>query len=283
MREKNKKILKYILASIPLTVIYYILLANILYFGKDAQLLKANRIRAKILDSIELNYTSVDSSIKVLQARDGEIYRMIFGAQPLETLYDEESGEEISIERATALASEVQFCIDSIKGNLAYLGSSARNIPSVVPVENFHLNKLGASMGKKVNPFLKSVVWHPGLDIHGEIGDMVLAAGDGVVEKASTYEDKNEGRVLIINHLNGYRTKYAHLDEILVKVNDTVKVSQRVATVGSTGRSLTPHLHYEVILGQRHLNPSGYFFGSLQPAEYSRAIHISENSGHSLD
>ena len=77
-----KRIIMYFLASISLAVIYYVLGANIIYFGDEARLLKENRARAKYLDTLDAKFVTLNGNLKSLQERDAGIYRSIFGADP---------------------------------------------------------------------------------------------------------------------------------------------------------------------------------------------------------
>ena len=277
-----KRIIMYFLASISLAVIYYVLGANIIYFGDEARLLKENRARAKYLDTLDARFVTLNENLKSLQDRDAGIYRSIFGADPAKDLYREDVGQDIDIATALAMARDVEVSIDSIRSNLSYLGSSQENIPSIIPVEGCGIESIGASLGRKMNPLIKSVVWHSGVDIAAEAGSKVIAPAEGVVTTVIR-GDRTEGDIVEIDHLNGYGTRYCHLDSIAVKRGDTLSRGDRIACVGLTGKTIAPHLHYEVLFNGKRANPVCWFFASLKPDEYSHALHKAENSGQSLD
>ena len=277
-----KRIIMYFLASISLAVIYYVLGANIIYFGDEARLLKENRARAKYLDTLDARFVTLNENLKSLQDRDAGIYRSIFGADPAKDLYREDVGQDIDIATALAMARDVEVSIDSIRSNLSYLGSSQENIPSIIPVEGCGIESIGASLGRKMNPLIKSVVWHSGVDIAAEAGSKVIAPAEGVVTTVIR-GDRTEGDIVEIDHLNGYGTRYCHLDSIAVKRGDTLSRGDRIACVGLTGKTIAPHLHYEVHFNGKRANPVCWFFASLKPDEYSHALHKAENSGQSLD
>ena len=279
---KANKIIWYFLGSVVLAVIYYVLLANIVYFGDEASLLKENRSRAKALDTIQAKISILSDELKALQSRDAGIYRSIFGADPAKDLYKEDMGQDIDIKTALAMAKGVEVSIDSIRSNLSYLGSSSENIPSIIPVEGCGKESICASIGRKINPLIKSVVWHSGVDIEAEAGTPVIASAEGVVTSVIR-GDRTEGDVVEMDHLNGYSTRYCHLDSIAVKRGDTLSRGDRIACVGMTGKTIAPHLHYEVIFNGKRANPVCWFFASLKPQEYSHALHKAENSGQSLD
>jgi murein DD-endopeptidase MepM/ murein hydrolase activator NlpD len=98
---------------------------------------------------------------------------------------------------------------------------------------------------------------HLGIDIAGRPGTPIRAADDGYVVMAGR-DTWGYGNQVVIDHGNGYWTRYAHLQKISVKAGDVVKKQQQIGTMGSTGRSTGPHLHFEVIQGGVRRNPQGF-------------------------
>lgn len=98
---------------------------------------------------------------------------------------------------------------------------------------------------------------HTGLDIEGDYVDPVYASADGVVE-VSGWNSGGYGLQIVINHGNGTKTRYAHNSKMYVKVGDEVKRGQVIAMVGTTGRSTGTHLHYEVYINNKRVNPLPY-------------------------
>jgi murein DD-endopeptidase MepM/ murein hydrolase activator NlpD len=121
--------------------------------------------------------------------------------------------------------------------------------PTVSPVRGL----LNSGFGPRRDPFTGDPAFHEGLDISTRRDEPVLATADGVVIKSGWIGDY--GNAIEIEHATGYRTLYGHLDEILVREGQTVKRGEQIGLVGSTGRSTAPHLHYEVRLGKRLVNP----------------------------
>lgn len=97
---------------------------------------------------------------------------------------------------------------------------------------------------------------HNGIDIGADTGTDVFAADGGVVVYAAPCG--GYGNYIVIDHGNGFRTAYGHLDEILAENGDTVKAKQLVGRVGSTGNSTGPHLHFEVKSGETFIDPLDY-------------------------
>jgi murein DD-endopeptidase MepM/ murein hydrolase activator NlpD len=98
---------------------------------------------------------------------------------------------------------------------------------------------------------------HLGIDIASRTGVPVLAADDGYVVMAGR-DTWGYGNQIVIDHGNGYLTRYAHLQTILIKAGQSVKKQQKIGTMGTTGRSTGPHLHFEVIQGGVRRNPLGF-------------------------
>ncbi len=107
--------------------------------------------------------------------------------------------------------------------------------------------------GMRNDPFSGKLEMHKGMDFAGKKGSSVIAVASGVV----TWSGKRYGygNLVEINHGNGYVTRYGHNEEILVKVGDSVQRGQTISKMGSTGRSTGPHVHFEVLLNDRQVDP----------------------------
>jgi biotin carboxyl carrier protein len=135
---------------------------------------------------------------------------------------------------------------------------SSGEIPSHFPLPaEYRDNITWGHNQTAIHPINKKKVAHQGVDIAAPLGTNVFAASVGTVKKAELLE--GWGNLLIIEHGAGYTTHYAHLKEFRVKKGDKVTKGQVVATVGSTGQSTGPHLHYEVRKEGSVLNPSDYY------------------------
>ena len=113
-----------------------------------------------------------------------------------------------------------------------------------------------SGFGVRVDPFTSSPAMHTGLDLHGEIGDIVRATADGKVTAAGW--SGGYGRVIDIDHGNGLSTRYGHLSSIDVRVGQSVRNGQIIGKVGSTGRSTGPHLHYETRVRGAAVDPQKF-------------------------
>ena len=130
------------------------------------------------------------------------------------------------------------------------LTSNPQNLPTMWA----HLGKINNEFGFRRNPFGgRSYEFHSGMDIDGEKGDDVIAPANGTVIKAGWHG--GYGNMIEIDHGNGLTTRYGHLSKIGVSVGDSVQRGQLIGLIGSTGRSTGPHLHYELRLNDKAINP----------------------------
>lgn len=149
--------------------------------------------------------------------------------------------------------------IDGVDGESSEIENEMREIraavdPAFLPSVWPHQGKINNEFGFRRNPFGgRSYEFHSGMDIDGERGDLVIAPSGGTVIKAGW--SGGYGNMLEIDHGNGLTTRYGHLSKIEVGVGDQITRGQLVAYVGSTGRSTGPHLHYELRLNDKSINP----------------------------
>ena len=124
--------------------------------------------------------------------------------------------------------------------------------PSVMPVRGWFSD----GYGWRKDPITSKRMFHKGLDVVAPVGAVVRAPADGVVTRAS--RTAGYGKMVDISHGYGYRTRYGHMSELLVKPGQRVRRGDAIGRIGSTGRSTGPHLHYEVFREGRRVNPWKY-------------------------
>jgi murein DD-endopeptidase MepM/ murein hydrolase activator NlpD len=115
---------------------------------------------------------------------------------------------------------------------------------------------ISSAFGKRPDPINGKNAFHEGVDIRGERGEKVFATASGKVTQA--FKNGGYGNYVEIDHGNGYRTVYAHLQNYLVKPGETVEQGQVIGQVGDSGRSTGAHLHYEIRLGNKPINPTKF-------------------------
>jgi len=125
--------------------------------------------------------------------------------------------------------------------------------PSGWPVASGFISSL---FGYRTDPFSGRAAYHEGVDFAGREGSPVLAVAAGIVSYAD--QRAGYGTLVEVNHGNGYVTRYGHNQRVLVKPGETVRKGQRLALMGSSGRSTGPHVHFEVLLNGSVVNPQQY-------------------------
>jgi murein DD-endopeptidase MepM/ murein hydrolase activator NlpD len=129
-------------------------------------------------------------------------------------------------------------------------------LPTRLPIANAEIT---SGFGNRIDPFAHTHAFHAGLDFAAELGAPIAAAAGGTVSFAGFKPEY--GNVVEIDHGNGLVTRYAHASKLLVQAGDVVEPGQRIARVGSTGRSTGPHLHFEVLRAGSHVDPKRYLAG----------------------
>jgi murein DD-endopeptidase MepM/ murein hydrolase activator NlpD len=132
-------------------------------------------------------------------------------------------------------------------------------LPSASPVAT---DARGSGFGLRLDPFTGQTAMHEGIDFIAEAGTPILAAAAGIVRTAERHPQY--GNMVEIDHGNDLITRYAHASELFVQPGEFVKRGQRVAAVGTTGRSTGPHLHFEVRIGGVAQNPGRFLDRGLQ-------------------
>lgn len=129
-------------------------------------------------------------------------------------------------------------------------------VPSVAPVDG----PVGSGFGVRPDPITGRAALHAGLDFPADTGTAVVAAAGGVVRAAEWHAQY--GQLLEVDHGKGLVTRYAHLSKLHAKQGDLVRRGQRIADVGSTGRSTGAHLHFEVLVDGAPQDPARFLTGS---------------------
>jgi hypothetical protein len=160
------------------------------------------------------------------------------------------SGRPLSMEELQAALADLDHLTNQRTDLLSVVESRLLDqrirkmmIPTQHPVKDGHL---GSNFGWRIDPFTGRTALHTGLDFSAETGTPILAASGGVVVTQETHPAY--GQMVELDHGNGLLTRYAHASRVWVKKGDLVKRGQKIAEVGSTGRSTGPHLHFEVLV-----------------------------------
>ena len=131
------------------------------------------------------------------------------------------------------------------------------NLPINLPFNPKDFIYFSSFYGYRMHPIYKIKKLHKGIDIVLPINSEVYASGDGVVKKVSY--GMGYGKIIIIDHLNGIETIYAHLNKTKVIIGDIVKSGELIALSGNTGLSTGPHLHYEIRIHNKSIDPLKFY------------------------
>lgn len=154
--------------------------------------------------------------------------------------------------------------------------------PAIQPVSIKELTRFGSAFGMRLHPILKTWRPHDGIDLTAPRGTKIYATADGIVKQAE-YTTGGYGRKILIDHGYGYTTIYGHCSKILVSRGQQVKRGEVIGEVGNTGLSTTSHLHYEVRINNKPVNPIYYYANDLTSEEYDKMINLLSKADPSFD
>ena len=291
-----RRVLVYAVGSLSMAVFYYVVFALIFSTDTERRLRRENRMYEQEYPELARKEALVADVIEGLKTKDNRIYTDIFqtsapGVEPHASI-DFLAGLDSITDKGVVQYSEkkiafLESCSNIVEANfrqvMAAISDSGFVMPPMTsPLEDFSFAQTGASIGSKVNPFYKVEMQHDGLDLIAPSGKPVLAAADGVVKEV-VRSRKGHGNMVVIDHENGYYTKYAHLSEIRTAKGRRVSRGTEIGHVGMSGNSFAPHLHYEVLKDTVALDPVNHMFASVTPEEYINMMILSVSTGQSMD
>jgi murein DD-endopeptidase MepM/ murein hydrolase activator NlpD len=155
------------------------------------------------------------------------------------------------------------YAVKIARAEIEQLTRSLSSIPLRKPVTGD--TEIMSGFGVRIDPFLSRPAMHTGLDIRAEVGDPVQVTANGTVTTAGW--SGGYGKMVEVDHGNGFATRYGHMSEIEVKVGQQVKIGQSLGKVGTTGRSTGPHLHYETRIDGEAMDPQKFLNAGGKLAE----------------
>ncbi|MEO2100101.1 MAG: M23 family metallopeptidase [Flavobacteriaceae bacterium] len=155
-------------------------------------------------------------------------------------------------------------------------------IPTIQPIKNKDLTRMASGYGYRIDPFTKKRRFHYGMDFSAKKGTPIYASGNGVVKRADN-RSSGFGNHIRIDHGFGYVSLYAHLSKYNVRRGQKVKRGDVIGYVGNTGRSVGPHLHYEILKDNKKINPLNFYYGNLSPKEFEAILSQSKQENQSMD
>jgi murein DD-endopeptidase MepM/ murein hydrolase activator NlpD len=157
-----------------------------------------------------------------------------------------------SIKSITQKADDIQKNFDTLLNLFESQAAELASTPTIAPAVGWQT----ADFGWRTDPFTLLQQFHRGIDIAGSIGNPVVATADGIVVR--TNQDKIFGRSILISHGRGYTTFYGHLNKFLVREGQKVKRGDTIGELGRSGKATGPHVHYEVHINDKAVNPYNY-------------------------
>lgn len=268
-----------------------------------------DRIQKREIENLQFRYSllnkkmeQVEEVLEDIAERDNNLYRVYFNADPIP--FEQRKAGFGGVNRYKDLEgfdnSELVFStskrLDILKKELVIQSKSLDEIynlaksqeelltaiPAIQPIKNEELTRMASGYGYRNDPFTKIRKFHAGMDFTAKTGTPVYATGDGVVRRADN-RASGYGNHIVLRHGFGYQTLYAHLSKYNVKVGQKVKRGDIIGFVGSTGRSEAPHLHYEVHVNGRPVNPINFYYGNISAEEFEVIAKLANQENQSLD
>ena len=275
------------------------------YFESPKELILKNEVTELefYYENLQQEVRKLNEQLAQMEKRDDNIYRVVLGAEPIEQAirtagiggadrYADIKNKNI-IHKNIVL--DLHKRVDKLKRKI-YIEAKSQDevvqlaekkeklfaaIPAIQPVANKELIALASGFGMRFHPIYKVKKMHTGVDFAAAIGTPIYATADGVVSVLEI-NFSGYGKVVLLDHGFGYKTRYAIMHGFAVYQGQKVKRGELIGYVGNTGLSTSPHLHYEVFINGIHVDPIHYFFNDLNPAEYEKLIELASVENQSL-
>ncbi|MBQ7697131.1 MAG: M23 family metallopeptidase [Paludibacteraceae bacterium] len=292
---------QYILVGLLLGVVFFFVFFMIFPSPREKQLMAQK-------ESLEAQMQIMDQKVNQMQVvmtdmaqRDDNLYRVLFGAEPIPLAVRQGATNKISYYEDLAqmtnsqLVADLQLKVDVLEREIYAQANSFNeivemaksqeammdNIPAIQPILNKDLKHVASGWGFRVHPIYHTRKFHYGMDFSAKTGTDVFATGNAKVVYSGWRQ--GYGNMVLLDHGYGYQTLYAHLFKSLVRVGQKVQRGDIIGLVGNTGASVGPHLHYEVHRDGRPVDPRNYYFNDLNPEEYDKMVQMSNNFGQTFD
>lgn len=268
-----------------------------------------DRIQKREFENLKFRYSllnkkmdQIDEVLNEVAERDNNLYRVYFNADPI-PLEQRKAGfggvnryKDLEGFDNSALLINTSKQMDIITKELVIQSKSLDEIyklaqskekllaaiPAIQPIKNEDLKRMASGYGYRNDPFTKIRKFHAGMDFSAKTGTPVYATGDATVIRANNAMS-GYGNLIILRHGFGYETYYAHLSKYNVRVGQKVKRGDLIGFVGNTGRSEGPHLHYEVHINGKVVNPINFYYGNISAEEFEIISKQANLENQSLD
>ena len=303
-KKRISNVVLFILASFVFGLSSLLILLNSDWINTPAEI-----SQKRALENYELQFeilskklNQIEAVVENIEERDNNIYRVYFEASPIPeeqrsagfggvNRYKNLEGYDNSdliinttkrldvLSKQTVVQSRSLDEIERLAENKAELIEA---IPSIQPIKNQDLTRMASGYGYRTDPFTKKRRFHYGMDFSARKGTPIYATGNGVVKRADN-RSSGYGKHIRIDHSFGYISLYAHLSKYNVKRGQRVKRGDIIGYVGNTGRSVGPHLHYEIFKDKKKINPLNFYYGNLSQKEFDALLTQSRLENQSMD
>ncbi len=301
-KHKCKRLVPYITLTLLFsTLLFYTY--NSLIQSPKLYLLNENQSNLLLKFSLlDLNTRNLNELLEEIEYNDDHIFRTYFEVDPLPSTTrnagfgGNDNYSAFVSSKFYPLLSEIARHLDILtKKSLVQVRSfdevmdmainkekrlAAR--PAIQPVRINDLTRFGSSFGMRFHPITQQYKMHEGIDLTADRGTKVYATAEGIATEAE-FTGGGYGNKIVLDHGYGYKTLYAHLNKILIEPGQYVNRGDVIGTVGNTGLSTCPHLHYEVHVNGKKVNPINYYTSDLSAEEYDRIVGLLSDADPGFD
>lgn len=215
---------------------------------------KVETIASKEVDKIKSAFSQINGALKA----QGTYFNPLANSKKRDAkggLFEKDSSIELRDREIIEKISNIYKTVDDVE----YYREVAKAVPFGKPVWSYWIS---SKFGARSDPFNRKVTGHKGVDLAARMGNKIRIMAKGRVVKTE-HSSKGYGNLVVVDHGNGFSTKYAHLSKIYVKEGEHLNINDAIGEVGSTGRSTGPHLHYEVLYQGRPVDPMPFIQAKL--------------------
>lgn len=293
------------LTAIFLLIVLIIGSDQLMLSDLEKNLLRENKALRKHKKILTAQLADIESTLTKLNKADRLIHARLFDIEPSvsddmfleknkanqDLLYSTESdfqkylknlaGTTQSLRNQTVMVNQFFSTKYTLKPEDAL---TLQGVPTLKPIEALDQLQLVSGFGIRINPFHKGKYKHPGMDFAAPRGTLIQATAPGKIKRVRVSSLlAGYGNYITIDHGNGFTTLYAHLDELFVRNGEKVSKGQIIGTVGNSGGSIAPHLHYEIHLKGEPVDPVVFMIEGLSSSEHSQLLSVSNQHNQSLD
>ena len=303
-KNRISNVILFILASLFFGITALLILLNSDIINTPAEIVQKRSLRNYELqfDILNKKLTQLEAVVSNVEDRDNNLYRVYFEASSIPeeqrragfggvNRYSDLEGYDNSdliinttkrldiLIKQTVVQSRSLDEIEKLAENKEALIEA---IPTIQPIKNKDLTRMASGFGYRIDPFTKKRRFHYGMDFTAKKGTPIYATGNGRIKRAD-HRSSGYGNHIRIDHGFGYVSLYAHLSKFNVRRGQKVKRGDIIGYVGNSGRSVGPHLHYEIFKDNKKINPLNFYYGNLSPKEFEALLTQSKQENQSMD